>query len=83
MKKVVPLPMALLTAMRPLLCAMKSLALYRPKPEPLDASLVVKNGSQMRAWNSSGMPQPLSENSMIAPSRGAGVEAPGALRKRI
>ena len=41
----------------------------QPNPAPLPTSLVVKNGSKMRSWISSGMPGPLSEISTSNRSR--------------
>ncbi len=58
--KVVPLPGSLYTQMQPALCLTIPYTVESPRPVPLPTSLVVKNGSKMRACVSSSMPTPVS-----------------------
>ena len=37
----------------------------RPRPVPFPTSLVVKNGSKMRAWVTASMPIPVSDTASI------------------
>ena len=57
---VAPCPGALSTAMCPPLCSTMPYTVDSPRPVPLPASLVVKNGSKMRAWVGTSMPTPVS-----------------------
>jgi len=52
----------------------------RPSPVPLPSPLVVKNGSQMRASTSGGMPVPVSRTSTVrkAPGRAPAIFAAAA-----
>src|SRR6516162_1445338 len=60
MLKVVPLPNSLSTSIQPWCCLTMPKTVARPRPVPFPSSLVVKNGSKMRARLSGGMPVPVS-----------------------
>ncbi len=69
--KVVPRPGSLVTATSPPDCLANPNTWDRPRPVPLPTSLVVKNGSKMRATTSAGMPAPMSESETAAKGPGA------------
>ena len=59
-RKMVPLPTTLSTAICPPDCVTMPYAVDKPRPVPLPATLVVKNGSKMRARVAASMPEPVS-----------------------
>ena len=65
MRNVRALPGSLSTWMWPPLCLTMPYTVARPSPVPLPGSLVVKNGSKMRARVASSMPVPVSVTASI------------------
>ena len=57
--------------MKPPACFTMPYTVARPRPVPLPVSLVVKNGSKIRALVASSMPQPVSVTASIANRRTA------------
>src|SRR6185437_10331201 len=71
MVDLVPLFGSLSTVIYPPLCLMMPYTVDNPNPVPLPCSLVVKNGSKIRASVSASIPQPLSAPSERHRSLGA------------